>query len=112
MTHDVPESFHTFRSPRCIQRIYNSHPLNDENKRAANFQKHGIDFPIAATALNEQRLESQSDRNGEVRTLAICPSSGNLIAIVYTMRDVTCRIISARPTHRHERRKYRQIFAG
>jgi uncharacterized DUF497 family protein len=84
----------------------------DENKRAINFQKHGIDFPIAAAALNEPHVENRSDRNGEVRTLAICPSSGNLIVIVYTMREATCRIISARAAHKHEQRKYRQIFAG
>jgi uncharacterized DUF497 family protein len=84
----------------------------DEKKRLKNIEKHGIDFPRAAVALGEPHIESRSHRNGEVRTLAIYPSSGNLIAIVYTMRDVTCRIISARPAHRHERRKYRQIFAG
>lgn len=84
----------------------------DENKRLINIRKHGIDFTIAAVALNEPHAESQTDKNGEVRTLAICPSSGTLIAIVYTMREEACRVISACSAHKHERRKYRQIFAG
>ncbi|CAN7419532.1 BrnT family toxin [Pararhizobium sp. LjRoot238] len=66
----------------------------------------------AAVALNEPHVESRSDRNGEVRTLAICPLSGVLIAIVYTMREETCRIISARAANKHGQRKYREIFAG
>ncbi|CAN7316173.1 BrnT family toxin [Pararhizobium sp. LjRoot235] len=84
----------------------------DEDKRVRNVEKHGIDFLKAATALNEPHIERRSDKNGEVRTLAICPLSGILIAIVYTMRSETCRIISARAAHKNEQRKYRQIFAG
>lgn len=84
----------------------------DENKRVINIYKHGIDFPIAAIALNEPHVESQTDKNGEVRTLAICPSSGTLIAIVYTMREEACRIISARSANKHERRQYHELFAS
>jgi uncharacterized DUF497 family protein len=82
----------------------------DEDKRQANILKHGIDFPRAAAALNEPRLEKRSDRNGEVRTLAICPDTLKLIAVIYTMRDESCRIISARAARKNEQKAYRQIF--
>ncbi|WP_454850044.1 BrnT family toxin [Rhizobium binxianense] len=82
----------------------------DEDKRQANILKHGIDFPRAAAALNEPRLEKRSDRNGEVRTLAICPDSLKLIAVIYTMRNESCRIISARAARKNEQKAYRQIF--
>lgn len=108
---------------RCLKELPLGTPMNrsdlqfssfewDEGKRSKNIEKHGIDFLKAAAALNEPHVESQSDRNGEVRTLAICPSSGTLIAIVYTMRDETCRIISARAARKDEQRKDREIFAG
>ncbi|WLD95812.1 BrnT family toxin [Agrobacterium leguminum] len=83
----------------------------DENKRQINIQKHGIDFPRAARALSQPHLESRSDQNGESRILAICPDTGDLIAIIYTMRGEVCRIISARATRKNERRTYRQIFS-
>ncbi|MBB4955319.1 uncharacterized DUF497 family protein [Agrobacterium vitis] len=78
----------------------------DETKRYINLKKHGIDFEDAILALNEPRLEYPSDRGGEQRTVAICPDSGKLIAVVYTMRGSVCRIISARAAREDERRKY------
>lgn len=83
----------------------------DENKRRHNVQKHGIDFLDAANALRTgPRLDIASYRNGELRTLSICPDTFKLIAVVFTMRDDLCRIISARTARRDEQRKYRQIY--
>jgi uncharacterized DUF497 family protein len=82
----------------------------DELKREANLAKHGIDFPRAASALNGPRLDKPSERNGEIRTLAICPLTDRLIAVVYTMRGDICRIISARAARKNEQRAYRQIY--
>lgn len=82
----------------------------DEKKRQTNILKHGIDFPTAAAALNRPHLEMTADRNGEVRTLAICPDTLRLIAVIYTMRGECCRIISARAARDNEQRAYRQIF--
>jgi uncharacterized DUF497 family protein len=82
----------------------------DEEKRLANVGKHGIDFPRAANALRGPRLDMLSQRNGEVRTLSICPDTLKLIAVVFTMRGDKCRIISARTAHENEQRKYRQIY--
>jgi uncharacterized protein len=82
----------------------------DEVKRLANLEKHGIDFPRAANALRGPRMDMSSERNGEVRTLSICPDTLRLLAVVFTMRGDKCRIISARTAHENEQRKYRQIY--
>jgi uncharacterized protein len=95
--------------------------MNDENeldgydwdpeKRRSNVRKHGIDFIDAARSLKEgPRLDMVSNRGGEFRTLAICPMSLKLIAVVFTMRGEICRIISARAARVDEQRKYRQIY--
>ncbi len=83
----------------------------DENKRRLNVLKHGIDFIDAANALRTgPRLDIESCRNGELRTLSICPDTLKLIAVVFTMRGDLCRIISARTARKDEQRKYRQIY--
>jgi uncharacterized DUF497 family protein len=82
----------------------------DEKKRRGNIANHGIDFEDAALALQQPRLEVRSDRNGEVRTLAICQDTNRLIAIIYTMRDGNCRIISARATRQHEQQLYNERY--
>ncbi|MCC2610607.1 BrnT family toxin [Neorhizobium sp. Rsf11] len=69
-------------------------------------KKHQIDFEDVVFALQELRLELRSDRNGEVRILAICPNTERLIAVVYTMRGEKCRIISARAARQNEQRLY------
>ncbi len=94
----------------CGERSFFSSFEWDETKRESNLAKHGIDFLLAASALKGPRLERLSERNGEVRTLAICPLTDRLIAIVYTMRGEACRIISARAAHENEQRAYRQIY--
>lgn len=83
----------------------------DEAKRRSNVQKHGIDFIDAARSLKTgPRLDMESNRGTEFRTLAICPMSLKLIAVVFTMRGEICRIISARAARDDEQRKYRQIY--
>ena len=84
----------------------------DEGKRLSNLTKHRIDFKDAAAALQLPHLEMRSDRNGEVRTLAICMATMRIIAVVYTMRDDVCRIISARAARSDEKGKYFEIFSG
>jgi uncharacterized DUF497 family protein len=82
----------------------------DSAKEQRNIRKHGIDFDEALIALSQPHLEERSDRNGEVRTLAICPSSGRIIAVVYTMRGEKCRIISARAARDYEQAEYRHNY--
>lgn len=83
----------------------------NETKRLSNLAKHGIDFEDAITALQGPRIEFKSIRNGEVRTLAICPDTNRIIAVVYAMRGDVCRIISVRPAHKNEQRIYHQSYA-
>jgi uncharacterized DUF497 family protein len=82
----------------------------DENKNEINQRKHGIDFLQAARALQKPHVTLPSDRGGEARTLAICPDTARLIAVVYTMRSERCRIISARAARKNEQRAYRQLY--
>lgn len=82
----------------------------DDAKRQSNISKHGIDFADASNALRMPHLEFESARNGEIRTLAICPERLKLIAIVYIMRGEACRLISARNASKHEQRAYRQVY--
>ena len=82
----------------------------DEEKRARTLSKRGIDFVDAAVALLEPRLEEESNRQGEARTLALCNIKGQIVAVIYTERGLNCRIISARAARRYERRRYREIF--
>ncbi|MDO9414725.1 BrnT family toxin [Pararhizobium sp.] len=83
----------------------------DEKKRMQNIAKHGIDFEDALLALEEPHVEIRSDKNGEVRTLAICPDTDRLITVVYTMRGETCRIISARAARKYEQKLYNDHYA-
>ncbi|NTF08023.1 BrnT family toxin [Agrobacterium rubi] len=78
----------------------------DEKKRQLNIEKHKIDFEDAILALEQPRFEIRSSRNGEVRTLAICPITDRLIAVVYTMRGEKYRIISARTARKNEQQLY------
>jgi uncharacterized DUF497 family protein len=82
----------------------------DENKNVTNIAKHQIDFKDAAAALTEPHIDDRSDRNGEIRTLAICRTTMKFIAVAYTTRNGLCRIISARAARKDEKRKYRQIL--
>lgn len=78
----------------------------DEAKRLANILKHRIDFEDAVFALGLPRIEYPSDRDGERRTVAICPDDMRLIAVVYTTRGEVCRIISVRVARPDEQREY------
>jgi len=49
------------------------------------------------------RLEYFSERNGEVRTVAICQETNQIIAVVYVPRGSKCRIISARVARKNEK---------
>lgn len=83
----------------------------DDAKREINLQTHGVDFSRAKLIWRlpcfdpaETRVES-----GELRYKAIgaAPDDGNLVlAVVYTLRNGTYRIISARAASKRERRDY------
>lgn len=84
----------------------------DDNKQRSNLAKHGIDFLEAMVALNDPHLEFEIIRNNEIRVLALCQQTQQVIAIVYVNRNEKHRIISARKASRRERRLYREHFDG
>ena len=84
----------------------------NEDKAAINRRKHGIDFDEAIEIFYGTSLLRRSDRNKEERWLAIGESEGRVIAVAFTWRGDTLRIISARHARRNERRAYHQEKMG
>jgi uncharacterized DUF497 family protein len=86
----------------------------DDDKNNLNIKKHGIDFEDAISIFLGFMLEHEDDRfdYGEVRILALGEVGGTVIAVVYTMRGESCRLISARKAKRNERDAYYQAVSA
>lgn len=84
----------------------------DEKKRLSNIAKHGIDFLLASQMFDGRvRLDLESARGDEQRTLSIADFDGKLIAVAWTWRDDdVVRLISARRARREEESAYRQLL--
>ncbi len=79
----------------------------DENKDKSNQKKHKISFEDASDIFNDsERLIYGQDRNGEKRYLTIGKAYEAIISLVYTIRNLSIRIISARRAKKEERRAY------
>lgn len=98
-------------------RMYNTSILKlsfewDAAKNAGNLAKHGIDFEDAILIFDGPVLESADDRRdyGEARVLAFGVVDDRELAVVYTIRGVRRRIISARRAHSRERKAYRETY--
>ena len=81
----------------------------DDEKATANLTKHGVPFDEAAAVfLDVNRLDRYDGREnyGEDRFLTIGLVNDFELAIAYTLRNDTIRIISARKATRHEQRDY------
>ena len=81
----------------------------DKRKRRSNLVKHGIDFIDAIAIFNDPYLMIQEDDRenyGEPRFHAIGEARGNLVLVVYALRDDVTRIISARKATKRERQAY------
>ena len=75
-------------------------------KRASNLRKHGIDFEDARGILDGLVFIRRSDRHEEVRYQIFGYVEGREVSIICALRGPLCRIISARPARRDERKKY------
>jgi uncharacterized protein len=84
----------------------------DPDKRELNIVRHGIDFRDLAPFFDGSVVARRSDRKGEVRWLAIGFFNERVISVVFTQRNESCRIISARSARRKERAAYRELYAG
>ena len=83
----------------------------DENKRAANVEKHRLDL-LAGALLFDGRpvLTYPSPRGGEERYVSIGLLTDELVAVVWTRRDESIRLISLRRARDGEKRTYRARF--
>ncbi len=77
-----------------------------EQKRQINLDKHGIDFEDAISVFDGHAFVRRSDRDGELRFVAVGEVRGRVTAVVYTVRDGIYRIISARRGTSNEARRY------
>lgn len=82
----------------------------DETKNEANIAKHGIDFnDVGQVFKRAYRYETYSGSDSS-RFVVVGETEGRIIAVVFTQRGETIRIISARRARDEEKRAYRQIY--
>ena len=81
----------------------------DSNKSAANLRKHRVSFADAEGVFGDPlaiTLEDP-DAEGESRFVAVgLGSAGELLVVVYSVREDKPRLISARRATRKERKRY------
>ena len=86
----------------------------DPNKVAGNLEKHDLSFEEASTAFGDPRSRGMRDplhSKDEERFVLIGQTySGRLVVVVYTDREETIRLISARIATSAERRRYEQAY--
>jgi uncharacterized DUF497 family protein len=81
----------------------------DEAKRAANLEKHGLDFVRADWVLESPFVRIiDSPRGGQKRQQAIAYVFDALmvLSVVFVPGEERCRIVSFRPAKRKERETY------
>lgn len=80
----------------------------DENKNRKNTTKHKVDFEEAKTVFDDPgAIEFEAIRNGEYRIIRIGKSATKFILlVVYTIRGLVVRLISARQANKDERNLY------
>jgi hypothetical protein len=83
----------------------------DAAKAAANLRKHNVDFPKATRVFLDPNVYEMEDEfvRFEWRSRAVGMVDDSMITVIYTMRENTIRIISARKASPHEKRKYHEI---
>jgi uncharacterized protein len=85
----------------------------DDDKRAANLAKHGIDFVDVDPCFDGRPMYVAIDRRvdyGEVGENAITVLGGRVMNVAFTRRGRRVRIISARSAGRKERIAYRAFL--
>ncbi len=86
----------------------------NEDKALINIEKHGIDFFDAIRIWDRPVIDPVDERfvGDEYRptALGIIGEDDLIIAVVYTMRGGSLRLISARRARRNERQNYQDRF--
>ena len=80
----------------------------DDNKNQKNKTKHKIGFEDAKTVFNDNSsIEFEAKRDDEYRVIRIGKTATKFILfVVYTMRGLVIRLISARQANKKERNLY------
>ncbi len=83
----------------------------DDNKEQINIRKHGIDFSTAALIFADQnRIEIYDELHSRYEdryiTIGMMGGVAYVAAVVYTERNDSIRLISARKATKQERRMY------
>ena len=85
----------------------------DPKKAKSNFEKHGVSFEEAATALSDPMAATGADPDhslSEERYVTFGVSEkGRLVVVSHTEKDQTIRIISARKASKGERKLYEEV---
>jgi uncharacterized DUF497 family protein len=73
-------------------------------------RKHGLDFDTASKVFFDPYVIELEDHDvdDELRFNAIGIVDGRVLVVTYTIRGAVIRIISARGTEPHEKRKYHE----
>ena len=85
----------------------------DEDKNQQNIAKHGLSFEDASKIFDGFTLDLLDDRfeYGELREISIGLIDGlAVVTVAHTDRAGLCRIISARPAIKSERKRYEQAI--
>jgi hypothetical protein len=84
----------------------------DPRKAESSQRKHGVSFPEATTAFADPLSITIADPDhslGEQRFLLVGVTAvGRLVVVAHSGRGDEIRIITARPTTRHEREAYEE----
>ena len=82
----------------------------DDNKCAANLQKHGLSFEDAELVFSGACITGQDNRYdyGELRFITVGALEGRVVVIAHTPRDETTRIISMRKANKREQESYKK----
>jgi uncharacterized protein len=84
----------------------------NEDKRAANIERHGVDFLSAALLFDGRPVVSVlSPFESEERYLTVGFIEDRFVTVVWTWRENAVRIISARRTRDSEKAAYHARFA-
>ncbi|MBV8493806.1 MAG: BrnT family toxin [Alphaproteobacteria bacterium] len=85
----------------------------DPIKESLNVEKHHIDFTTASQIWNNPIVEKIDSRREyrETRIIAIGEAEETLLVVVYTWREDTRRIISARKANSREKRRFEEEIA-
>ena len=81
----------------------------DEWKAKSNLRKHGVSFNEASTVFDDEHTVwmEDPDANGELRwILRGISNRGRLLAVVFTVRGNSLRLISARRASKTEIKDY------